>query len=99
AGAGQVESMGGRVAIVLPGGPCLLCMDEIDRHEAAFVLSSPAHQAFQRAQGYVRGMEVPAPAVVSLNAAIAAAAATEFAVYVSGLRPVQLYVELDVLGL
>jgi molybdopterin-synthase adenylyltransferase len=96
--AGAVASAGGRVAVVLPGGPCLHCMDEIDPTEAAFFLSSPEQQAFQVAHGYVRGMDVKAPAVVSLNAAVAAAATNEFAMYVSGLRPVQVYTDLDLLG-
>lgn len=94
----RVTTIGGRVAIVVPGGPCLVCMGEIDRAEAAFMLGTPEQQAFQRERGYVHGMDVPAPAVVSLNATLAATAATEFAVYVSGLRPVQHYTELDVLG-
>lgn len=95
---GAVSSAGGRVALVLPGGPCLQCMGEIDPHEAGFFLSTPEQQAFQIARAYVRGMDVNAPAVVSLNAAITAAATNEFAVYVSGIRPVQAYTELDLLG-
>ena len=39
-----------------------------------------------------------APAVVSLNATVAATATNEFTVFVSGLRPVSPYVELDLLG-
>lgn len=48
--------------------------------------------------GYVRGMNVKAPSVISLNAAVAAAAANEFAVFVSGLRPLNAYTEIDLLG-
>lgn len=95
---GKVSIAGGRVAAVLPGGPCLNCMDEIDSEEARFFLSSPDEQVSQVARGYVRGMDVKAPSVVSLNGLIAAAATNEFAIYVSGLRPVNLYTELDILG-
>lgn len=95
---GTIAVAGGRVAAVLPGGPCLSCMGEIDRAEAAFVLSTPAQQAFQLERGYVSGMAVKAPAVVSLNATVAGVAATEFAVYVSGLRPVNVFTALDLLG-
>jgi molybdopterin/thiamine biosynthesis adenylyltransferase len=98
AGHGRVSSAGGRVAAVLPGGPCLQCMGEIDPPEATFFLGSPEEQRIQLERGYVRGLNVRAPAVVSLNAAIAAIAVNEFAVYVSGLRPVQPYSELDLLG-
>jgi len=95
---GEVLVAGGRVAIVLPGGSCLYCMGQIDAAEARFFLSSAEEQATQRARGYVRGMDVPAPAVISLNATIAAAATNEFAIFISGLRPVNIYTDLDLLG-
>jgi hypothetical protein len=43
-------------------------------------------------------MDVKAPAVGSLNAQIAAAAVNEFAVYVTGLRPVNIHTDYDLLG-
>jgi molybdopterin/thiamine biosynthesis adenylyltransferase len=95
---GKVESAGGRVAVVVPSGPCLMCMRQINTEEARFFLSTPEEQAFQIERGYIRGMNVKAPSVVSLNAAVAAAAANEFAVFVSGLRPVNAYTEIDLLG-
>jgi len=96
---GQVVEVGGRLAVVLPGGPCLLCMNEIDREEAAFVLSTPEQQAAARERGYVRGMPVRAPAVVSLNGAIAMAAVNELATFVSGLRIPHPMTILDLLGI
>jgi molybdopterin-synthase adenylyltransferase len=95
---GKVESAGGRVAVVVPGGPCLVCMGQINTEEARFFLSTPEQQAFQIERGYVRGMKVKAPSVVSINAAVAAAAVNEFAIFVSGLRPVNTYTEIDLLG-
>lgn len=95
---GSVSGAGGRVAVVLPGGPCLNCMGEIDPDEARFCLSTPEQQAEQIARGYVRGMDVRAPAVAPLNAAVAAAATTELAILVSGLRAVHPFLELDLLG-
>jgi molybdopterin/thiamine biosynthesis adenylyltransferase len=95
---GRVSVAGGRVTVVLPGEPCLHCMGEIDLDEARFYLSSKREQDFNIHHGYVRGMLVPSPSVVSLNAAIAAAAANEFAVFVSGVRNVNRYTELDLLG-
>jgi molybdopterin/thiamine biosynthesis adenylyltransferase len=95
---GRVESAGGRLAIVLPGGPCLYCMNQIDADEARFWLATPEQQAFMRRQGYVKGMDVPAPSVVALNGGLAAAAATEFAIYATGLRAISPYLELDILG-
>jgi len=95
---GVVKVAGGRVTAVLPGGPCLHCMKQIDAEEARFFLSDTAEQTRQIARGYVRGMDVKAPSVVSLNATIAAVATNEFAIYVSGLRPVNVHSDIDILG-
>jgi len=73
-------------------------MGQIDREEAGFFLSNPKEQAFQVERGYVRGLAVKAPAVVSLNASAAATATNEFAMLVSGLRTVAPFIELDLLG-
>jgi hypothetical protein len=73
-------------------------MGEIDPTEARFFLSTEEERAFQVERGYVRGMNVKAPAVVSLNAALAAMAVNELAVLVSGVRPVSYYTEFDLLG-
>ena len=61
-------------------------------------LSNKEQREFMRRQGYVTGMDIKAPSVVTLNSALAAAAASEFAVYVSGVRPIQPFSELDLLG-
>jgi molybdopterin/thiamine biosynthesis adenylyltransferase len=95
---GRVEDAGGRLAAVLPGGPCLYCMNQIDIDEARYWLATEEQREFMRRRGYVTGMDVKAPSVVALNAALAAAAASEFAVYISGARSVQPLSELDLLG-
>lgn len=95
---GTVSTAGGRVAVVLPGGPCLNCMGQIDSREAAFFLASPEEQVTQIRRGYVTGMNVHAPAVVTLNAIMVAVAINEFAVLVSGLRPPTPLIEYDLLG-
>lgn len=73
-------------------------MGEIDPEEARFFLGSAEERAVQIARGYVRGMDVKAPSVVSLNATLAAIAVNELAIFVSGVRPVHLYTEFDLLG-
>ena len=98
AAAGSVESAGGRVAVVLPDGPCLNCMGEIDIREASFFLSSQQERDQNVALGYVDGHDLPAPAVVSLNATVAAIATSEFMMLVSGTRPIHSFTELDLLG-
>jgi molybdopterin/thiamine biosynthesis adenylyltransferase len=95
---GAVTEAGGRLAAVVPGGPCLLCMDLLDLREAAYFLASPEQQRLQRELGYVRGLDVPAPAVVSLNGTIASLAATELALYASGIRRPNPLTVVDVLG-
>jgi len=95
---GTVDAAGGRLCVVLPGGPCLDCMGEIDAGEARFFLASQEDRALQVARGYVRGMDVKSPSVVSLNATMAGLAATELAVFVSGVRTPHPYTEFDVLG-
>ncbi len=94
----RVVSAGGRLAVVTPGGPCLFCMKEIDRQEAYFFLSDRKEQQFQLERGYVQGLRIDAPSVVSLNAAVAAIAVNEFAIFFSGLRKISHYSELDLLG-
>lgn len=95
---GHVNSAGGRLAVVVPDGPCLHCMNQIDVEEARYWLSNNEQREFMRRQGYVAGMDIKAPSVVALNAGLAATAASEFAVYVSGVRPIQAFSELDLLG-
>lgn len=95
---GNIMTAGGRLCVVVPGGPCLNCMREIDPEEARFFLSTREEQALQIARGYVRGMDIKAPSVVSLNATLAAVAVNELAVFVSGVRPVHVYTEFDLLG-
>jgi molybdopterin/thiamine biosynthesis adenylyltransferase len=95
---GAVSQAGGRLAVVLPDGPCLLCMDEIDRIEARYFLSTPDRQAEQRYRGYITGMDIPAPSVVSVNAAIAAIALNELAIYLTGARPINPLTLIDLLG-
>jgi molybdopterin/thiamine biosynthesis adenylyltransferase len=93
-----VVAAGGRVVVVTPSGPCLHCLGEIDIAEAGFCLSDAKARTFQVQRGYVKGMDVPAPSVVSLNAAVTAAAVNEFAIMVSGFRPANVFTELDLLG-
>jgi molybdopterin/thiamine biosynthesis adenylyltransferase len=95
---GHMDGAGGRLAVVVPGGPCLYCMNQIDVEEARYWLSNKEQREFMQRRGYVAGMDIKAPSVVALNAALAAAAANEFGIYLSGVRPIQPFLELDLLG-
>ena len=86
------------MALVRPGGPCLWCMGEIDVEEASHFLAPEDERAERRRLGYVKGMDAPAPSVISLNAAIAAAAVNKLAGWVSEAREVSRLVEVDLLS-
>lgn len=94
----RVDMAGGRLAVVVPGGPCLYCMNQIDANEARYWLSSEEQREFMRRNGYVSGLDVRSPSVVALNATLAAAAVSELSIYVSGLRPINPLLEYDILG-
>lgn len=95
---GDVDQAGGRIATVLPGGPCLDCMDLIDQDEAKYFLADSEAQAEAEELGYVEGTDQPAPSVVSINGTIASSAVTEFAILVSGVRRTTPLSYLDVVG-
>ena len=63
----SIEAAGGQIRVVLPDGPCLECMDGIDRPRAALELMSPADREVQARRGYVVGANIPAPSVMPLN--------------------------------
>jgi hypothetical protein len=73
-------------------------MGEIDGLEARYYFSTLEQKEFMRHNGYVDGLEVASPAVVSLNGTIASLAANEFAMWVSGARAAHPHTELDLIG-
>jgi molybdopterin/thiamine biosynthesis adenylyltransferase len=95
---GKVANAGGRVAVVQPDGPCLYCMGEIDPEEASYYLASPAERIDREMRGYVTGMDVKAPSVVSLNGLITSMAINEFIAFFSGIRPVIPLTSYDLIG-
>lgn len=95
---GTIEIAGSRIAVVMPDGPCLHCMGEIDRDEARYYLSAPDQQQEMRDRGYVTGTDTPAASVVSLNGTAASLALNELAVLISGTRPVNPHSQVDLLG-
>lgn len=95
---GTVHEAGGRANMVLPGGPCLCCMGQIDIEEVRLALASSEEVQNARELGYVRGDPEPSPSVVSLNGLIASTAVTEFLNLVTGLRPPSSFLIYDLLG-
>jgi len=70
-------AMGGRVTWLAPGAACLWCLRVLDpqRVRAEQLPRAAARQEIVR--GYIQDLDEPAPAVVSINGAIASIAVTE----------------------
>lgn len=96
-GDGRVTEAGGRVMVVHPDGPCLLCAKEVNWKEASNDLASPEELEMRRKLGYVSAEEVLSPSVVSLNGTIASIACTEFMAMVTGIRAAKKFTFYDML--
>lgn len=95
---GELVDAGGRVNFVLPEGPCLHCMGQLDLREAHASLASEEERRQARKLGYIRGDEEPSPAVISLNGAVASIAISEFLMMLSGARRPAPFLVYDTLG-
>jgi len=93
---GKIVEAGGRVMVVHPDGPCLLCAKEIGVRAAQEDLASPEERRRMKELGYISNVNIPSPSVVSLNGAIACAAVTEFLALATGFRPVQVFTWYDI---
>ncbi len=92
----RISEAGGRVAVVLPTGPCLLCASEVDLRQASDDLVSEEELMRRRLQGYA-GPALPSPSVVSLNGVVASIGAQEFLAFVSKIRPVRTFTVYDMM--
>lgn len=70
-------AMGGRVTVAGPGENCLWCLGVIDQERLRAEQSPPHLRAAQQRLGYIPDLDVPAPAVVSINGVIASLAVSE----------------------
>jgi molybdopterin/thiamine biosynthesis adenylyltransferase len=89
-------TVGGRVMLVRPDGPCLQCLGELDPAEVGQWVKSPEQAALDRAHGY--GTPEVNPAVVHLNGIALHAAIAELVAWVSGHRPPAQYLDVDLSG-
>jgi molybdopterin/thiamine biosynthesis adenylyltransferase len=90
--------VGGRIATTVPGGPCLVCTDELDVSEVRAYFQSDRERRDQVTRGYIDGSLEPSPTVVSLNGVIANVAVTELALFLAGVRPPTPRIDLEVVG-
>lgn len=77
---GGFQSMAGRVTVLVPGSPCLLCRKIADPQLAAeesLKRANPTEYERQRRERYIRGGGDPAPAVVTFTTETACMAVNE----------------------
>ncbi len=74
-----------RVTWLGPGTACLLCRGRLDATLAYAENLSPDERKRLAGEGYVQSIETPQPAVVTLTTLVAALAATEFLLRLSGI--------------
>jgi hypothetical protein len=89
-------AVGGRVILMRPGRPCLMCLRELDSAEIGRWAKSSDQQALDRLHGY--GTGTPNPSVVYLNGLTVSAALAEIAAWVSGSRPPAEWLDIDLIG-
>ena len=74
---GHVVAGAGRVVIIGPERPCLACWGHVDPHRLRIEALSQQERSAAAAEGYISGVDVAQPSVISFNTAIAGAAITE----------------------
>lgn len=79
---GCVEYIAGRVQMLSPGLPCLVCTGKLDYEQ---VRREMLTEEQRKADPYVTGAAVTQPAVISLNSTISSAAVTMFLSAVTGI--------------
>jgi hypothetical protein len=94
---GRITRAGGWVRVVQPGAWCLHCIDALDLEQAKLDLLGPGERAAARARGYIPAEDIPAPAVIFLNATLASLAVAEFMNLIVGFKPAQPLLLYDLL--
>jgi molybdopterin/thiamine biosynthesis adenylyltransferase len=66
----------GRVTLIAPGLPCLWCGFHLDATRIRNEVMEPGERAKLVAQGYVEGLDVTGPSVISVNSTVASMSCT-----------------------
>ncbi|MBL9076008.1 MAG: ThiF family adenylyltransferase [Planctomycetes bacterium] len=74
---GAVEGSGGRIVVVGPDRPCLLCWDHISPVRLREEAMTAEERAESARQGYLSGADEPQPSVMAFNTMVAGAAMVE----------------------
>lgn len=86
---GGFSDLTGRVTVITPGAPCLLCRNIVDiqaAREEDLRRTQPEDYARQKEEAYVRGAGNPAPAVVTFTTATACMAVNELIQGLTGFK-------------
>jgi len=83
---GLVSRIAGKVVKIGPGFPCLWCAEDLDSARITEENLPPEEGARLAREGYVRGLDVKEPAVVTYNATVAALASGEMLSWFLGLN-------------
>lgn len=86
---GGFSDLTGRVTVLAPGAPCLLCRNVVDTQSAReeeLRRTQPEKYARLKEEAYVRGSGNPAPAVVSFTTATACMAVNELIQGLNGFK-------------
>lgn len=78
---GEVTHIAGRVQMLSPGLPCLICANWLDSNQVRIEMLTPEQR---RRDPYIVGDSVPHPAVISLNGTVSSASVTMFLSAVAG---------------
>lgn len=93
---GTPPVLGGRAALILPDGPCMQCLGELDPAEVTRWAKPAAQQQLDRRHGY--GTTTTNPAVVHLNALTVSAAISELIAWITGSRHPAHWLDIDLVG-
>lgn len=75
---------GGQVRVLRPGRGCLHCAGTLDAGLVREEYLSEQERQVERARGYLRGVDAPAPAVIALNGVVASLAVLEVCQLLAG---------------
>lgn len=91
----------GKVNLTLPATPCLACVGHIDSRVLEEEGLTSERRAQRRAEGYVRGLDVPEPSMMMFNMQVAAKGVQLLIAWITGLHTVDshTYERLSFLGL
>lgn len=87
----RILDAAGRVTVIMPGQPCLLCRGIIDQDQAradALRRENPVEYQRLSEEAYVRGAGLPNPAVVSYTTEVACMAIDELIERLTGYRQI-----------